>query len=100
MPPQASQVAAETSSLLNVSLVILGNCVRTRHIINNNFRADGPRTLPPPHILLQLGLAYMLHRSNSSAQVFELERDKHDQAQLPSCAHGLQYPARDPHPSP
>ena len=73
--------------------------IRLRHIINYNFRVDGPRTLPPPHILLQLGPAYMLHQSNSSVQVFELQRGKHDQAHLPLRAHGLQYPARVPHPS-
>ena len=44
----------------------------------------------------QLGLAYILHRSNSWGQVFELEPGKHAQAHLPSRAHGLQYPARDP----
>ena len=35
---------------------------------------DRPRTLPSPHILLHLGLAYMLHRSSSLGQVFELEQ--------------------------
>ena len=68
--------------------------IRRPHIIKHNFRADGPRTLPLPHILLQLGLAYMLHGSNLQGQEFELERGKHTQACLPLFAQGLQYPAR------
>ena len=68
---------------------LLAHVIRRPHIINDNFRADRPRTLPPPHILLQLGLAYMLHRSNFWGQVFELELGKHAQAHLPSRAHGL-----------
>ena len=94
MPKAIHAVRCGLHQVLHETLIRDSDPGPTHSNNDNNFRANGPRTLPPPHILLQLGLAYMLHRSNSSGQVFELERSKHDQARLPSRIHGLQYPAR------
>ena len=48
--------------------------------IDNNMTPDLSRALPTPHILVQLGLAYMLHWSNYLGRVFESERGKQAQA--------------------
>ena len=44
----------------------------------------------PQDAFLQLGLVYILHRSNSRAQEFELERAGMIPAGFPSRAQGLQ----------
>ena len=43
-----------------------------------------------PYALAQLGLAYILHWSNTRAQEFELEPAGMILAASPSCAQGLQ----------
>ena len=69
--------------------------IQPQPITKQSNPGDRPRTLPPPLILLQLGLAYVLHRSNLSGQVFELEPGQHAQARLPPRTRGLQYPVRE-----
>ncbi len=57
-----------------------------------------PRAHPPPHIRVQLGLAYMLHRSNFEGNEFEHGRGEHIQPLSIHTPRDFNNPFRVPNP--